>query len=432
LRADHAASFTRPVQQTLWWDAQASDNVRRWPWNRIERQALTDNGVHLHDEDTQLTWLGNAWPRPILAATERCILVIHEDADRHHPILDQVNSCVANLDTYRLGDSALHDKLHAQLEPLKPLVLPGKQRWWQLPAATDIAKRQWESFSSLDSLIYSPYQWLLRYAARIRPGSLTSLSEGSMLKGNLAHRLIEHYFMAHTDIAAIQLTAVSDWVDSNVHTLLQTEGATLLEPGNQAECERFISQLKDALLTLVDHLQQAAVVTVETEIHQTGNFVGGELSGYIDLLVTRTDSTEAVIDIKWGGRDYRRKSLQESNYLQLATYAHFRYSDAGKSLPALSYFIIMDAWMLNLNHDYFPSAESVAPVNEEGWGEFWQRFETSWRWRREQLDKGLVEVTVTGTELTEDSTPDEAGLEMPDASDSFNDYAVLTGWEPGA
>ena len=44
----------------------------------------------------------------------------------------------------------------------------------------------------------------------------------------------------------------------------------------------------------------------------------------------------------------------------------------------------------------------------------------------------MIEITVNGSETTDDSSPGEAGLPMPEHSDTFNDYAVLTGWEDNA
>ena len=60
--------------------------------------------------------------------------------------------------------------------------------------------------------------------------------------------------------------------------------------------------------------------------------------------------------------------------------------------------------------------------------QYWLRLEQTWRWRKAQFDRGLVEVTVSETEMTADSTPGDDCLPIPEASDSFNDYHVLTGW----
>jgi RecB family exonuclease len=428
LRADHAGAFATPIDNVIWWDCQASDHIHRWPWSRTERRALETNGIHLHAKDAQLEWLGRAWLRPILSAKERCTLVLHDDTERHHPVWDQIDSLTEGLPTLQIATSNTAADLGVAHRPMEARALPAKVRWWQLPESMAVPKREAESFSSLDSYIHSPYQWLLRYAARVRPGSLASVNDGNLLKGSLAHRSYEEFFNAHPDIGAINSLGIPAWVDDSIATLLRQEGALLLEAGRQAECERFITQVQESLTTLVEHLQAAAVVKVEMELWQEGLFAGGKLNGSIDVLATRADGQEAVVDIKWGGKSYRRDALRANSYLQLATYAQLRRNNGAKWSAALSYFIVQDAHLLSLNHDFFPNAEIIKPEGEENAAQYWHRFEQSWHWRKDQFDQGLVEVTVADTEPTDDSAPPEDGLEIPEASDTFNDYKVLTGW----
>jgi hypothetical protein len=165
------------------------------------------------------------------------------------------------------------------------------------------------------------------------------------------------------------------------------------------------------------------------ELQQEGLYIGGKLHGSIDLLATTGDGREAVVDIKWGGKNFRRDSLREGSYLQLATYAQLRLAAGAKSFPLLSYFIVSDSHMLNLEHGFFPKAERIAPDTLENPAQYWERFQHTWRWRKEQFDAGLIEVTVEGTAPTDNSLPGEAGLPLPESSDTFNDYRVLTGWE---
>ncbi|MBP6682091.1 MAG: PD-(D/E)XK nuclease family protein [Halioglobus sp.] len=432
LRADHAGAFgslpASAVDNVIWWDCQATDRVQRWPWSRSERAALAANGVQLQSEGEQLEWLGRAWLRPVLAARERCVFILHDDAERHHPTWEQVASLTEGLPMLQIAGADTAAQLGVAQGPLQARSLPPKVRWWQLPPAVTLPQRESESFSSLDAYIHSPYQWLLRYAAGIRPGSLGRVSDGSQLKGSLVHRLYEEYFNAHPAIGGIDPRTIDAWVDACIPGLLQQEGALLLEEGRQAECERFIVQLQESLTTLVEHLQSAGVVSVQMELRQEGLYAGGKLNGSIDLLATRADGTEAVVDIKWGGRKFRREALLDNSYLQLATYAQLRRNNGAASSPALSYFIVMDAHLLSLNHAFFPNAEILKPGREESAAQYWQRLEQTWRWRRAQFDRGLVEVTVTDTEATADSMPGDDGLPMPETSDSFNDYRVLTGW----
>lgn len=443
LRSDHAGAFHNPIDYVIWWDCQAGDRVPRWPWSKTERSALAAAGVTLQTENEQWGWLGQAWLRPILSARHQLLLVLHDDAERHHPIYDQLVSVAEGLQEVSISDPGTLVGLGITPEPLQATRLPSPVRWWQLPADTAIPEREAESYSSLDAGIHSPYQWLLRYSARLRPGSLANVSDGNLLKGNLAHRLYQWFFEAHPTLAATDSQRIIAWVDRELPLLLQQEGALLLTPGRQAECQRFIVQIRESLVALVEHLKAADTKTVSTELWQEGRFVGGPLTGSIDLLAIRADGREAVVDIKWSGRKYRREALLANDYLQLAVYAKLRRDQVGEA-PALSYFIVTDAHMLSLSHSFFPNAEVIQPIasansdtgsdagSEESNAQYWRRIEQSWRWRRTQLDAGRIEVTVAGTEPDALSLSNPDGLHMPETSDRFNDYRALTGWEEGA
>jgi len=73
-----------------------------------------------------------------------------------------------------------------------------------------------------------------------------------------------------------------------------------------------------------------------------------------------------------------------------------------------------------------------APVDEQGAAALWAAFESTWRWRRGQLDQGQIEVTVTGTESDGRSLAPEDGLAIGEHNDRFNEYATLTGWPEDA
>ena len=45
-----------------------------------------------------------------------------------------------------------------------------------------------------------------------------------------------------------------------------------------------------------------------------------------------------------------------------------------------------------------------------------------------QFEQGRVELTVIGTEPTEDSYPSEDALVIPETNDGFNDFKVLMGF----
>lgn len=427
LSFEHAGSVYSPVDTLIWWDCQASDHIKRWPWSTSEITELSQHGLVLQSEDDKLDALGNAWLRPILNVKDKLVIVLNADADRRHPIWDQISSQTSGLLEQDINDPDILNDLQIDLSSIGTKPLPAKTRWWQLPEEQNIEPRAFESFSSLDDFINSPYKRVLNYTAKIREGSLSTINDGNLLKGSLAHRLIENFFIAFPDIQSIDTGIIPSWIDANIVALLQTEGASLLETGRFAELQEFISKIKWSLSVLTEHFKGAKVVSVQTELSQEGQFCGGGLSGYIDIVATHEDGSNAVVDLKWGRKKYKISELYESRYLQLAVYNRLL-----QKAPSLSYFILVDAHMLNLNHDFFKKGENIMPENGEDVTQFWSRFESTWNWRKNQFDGGRVEVTVTGTEPDEESISKNGGLGIPETSDRFSNFGALTGWEPDA
>jgi ATP-dependent helicase/nuclease subunit B len=434
LRAVSPAAFLAPMNTVVWWGCDHARLPANYPWSKAELASLTENGIELLSLNTQLEWQARTWLRPILSATKRLVLVLHDNADGHHPVFDQLLAVAEGWVEERVDRVMREPGLLPvtgglpETRAIQQEDLPKKVRWWQVPKGVAFTPRDQESYSSLDKFLHGPYQWVLNYQARIRSGALFELDDGSRLKGSLAHELFERFFGAHKEIGLINLAEAERWARADVHDLIEKKGTVLLVPGRQSEKEDFIGTVTRALRELVTHLQSADVVKVEMEKEYEGKFVGGGIRGTVDLVATNASGECAIVDIKWGGFEYRRKTLVESRYLQLAIYAQLAHPTL-KQWPTLGYFIVRDARMLVLDSPYFPDAVVEQAENGESLLEFWQRAETTWKWRKQQLESGLVEVTVAGTEPDEDSSPGESGLLMAETFDAFDDYTVLTGWD---
>ncbi|MEH6628624.1 MAG: PD-(D/E)XK nuclease family protein [Motiliproteus sp.] len=434
-KAETPAPVIRSHDVVIWWDCRSSRSLRRRPWFTGEREALAGNGVVLWDENTQLQQQADSWLRPLLAADKQLIIVQHADATQHHPVLDLLEAMTEGITPLSAEQVLLQNTpiciagktLKLSDHEIAQQPLPAKFRWWQLPDDIELPKRDMESYSSLEQFINSPYQWVMNYPARLRSGALVQLNDQNRLKGSLAHRLFELFFIEHSDPSVVVLNTIRTWVRDRMPELLNTQGAVLLMPGRLAECERFIEQTIYALERLTEQLYAADITHVEMEQAQDGAFNGGDLGGSIDLLATNRDGVEGVIDIKWGGYRYRREGMEEGSYLQLATYAKLRRDSAGR-WPALAFYLITDARLLTFDGGFFPKGERVERNPEASTAEYWQRIEHTWQWRREQIDGGRVEVTVGGTEAGNDSQPGEYGVVVPETNDRFSDFAVLTGW----
>jgi len=320
-------------------------------------------------------------------------------------------------------------ELNVNTTALSHQTLPAYKRWWKIQDTKLLDKRDQESYSSLDNFVKYPYQWVLRYKAKLEEGNLAALPAGNTLKGSLVHRLIEDFFAENKDWNKLPIKQVKRWLNAKIPTLLEQEGAVLLGIGQTREREAFSQTADRALHTLVGALKEAKVKKVLVESHESGKFVGGKLTGYIDMLLSNAGDCEIVLDVKWGGYKYRMADLKNNMHLQLAVYAHLR-KQITKSLqwPHQAYFIITDAQILAQDNYAFPKAVTYPMDDGETTQNLWNRFEATWKWRRAQLDKGLIEAAVQGTEPDGNSDPPENGLEFKNDYNPFNDYPVLTGW----
>ncbi len=154
----------------------------------------------------------------------------------------------------------------------------------------------------------------------------------------------------------------------------------------------------------------------------------GELIGSIDLLLKDQSGRDIILDVKWGGGKYREDELRQNIHLQLAVYAWMRKCmTRSAQWPPQAFFIVDDARFLAQDQATFPSATPCPNRDGETTADLWRRFEVTWNWRRDQLDRGLIEMTIEGAEPDEDSEAPEDGMKLEDHADRFNDYLRLDG-----
>jgi len=209
----------------------------------------------------------------------------------------------------------------------------------------------------------------------------------------------------------------------------------LLLPGNLSDNLSLLALAKRSLWELLQQLRAAKVVRARTNVEpEEAPFIGGELMGYIDLLVENQANQSAVIDLKLGGFVPRQEELKTNRQLQLAVYGYLQLHSQ-KSWPEAAFYILGKQQLLTQSDTFFPKANLArVVVSPFGLAHCWQDFEAVWRWRREQLDAGWIEVTTTGLPAEPDpSQPDptpprEHWVHEPEDNNEYNDFDALTGW----
>ncbi|MDA1076094.1 MAG: PD-(D/E)XK nuclease family protein, partial [Proteobacteria bacterium] len=414
--ATSASAIDQRWNTVYWWDMALSRSDLRYPWSARELEDLAANGVELASVDQRLGWRAEQWLKPIVNAVDRLVLVIHDQDKSQHPLMVQIARRFSGLKTLNLdeallqGDSEPLLQAGISVEPIVCLSLPSPRRWWHLPETQSLPERETESYSSLNKLFFSPHQWVLDYAARLRPGRAEDVNDDARLFGSLAHRLFEEFFCTQDTWQTLQPAQMQAWLDHTTPRLIEQEGAVLMEPGRGVERQRIESILGVSLQRLVAHLRRARITSVTAEHHERRPWLDTHIQGDLDLLLTRDDGCELILDAKWGSELYHGEAIAANEQLQLATYAYLRKSATGTNLwPYPAYYIITSGNIVAPDTAMFPDALVFPPDQPVDLAQLWDRAAETYRWRRAQLLNGVIEVNVDGARPTDESVGPAAG-----------------------
>ena len=416
------------ADQVIWWQLQMPRLPSPYPWSRTELSALAAAGVQLPSIEKELQRIAADWCRPILAARQKLTLVLPPPNVDVHPVWPMIRTLITDAPVQSLEIRLDHGGDGMQLIAVSPL--PARRRWWQLPADIALPSRERESFSSLELLLFAPFHWLLKYPAKLRPSNLVELTNEFLLRGNLAHALVEQFYRTPGTISFTD-TEFDHWFDIHFKVLITEQGATLLMPGRSADLAGFRYRLHRAMAELRRHLAVAKVRTAIPEMEVEGNFAGGSLAGFADLILEREDpsgANQAIVDMKWSGLKKYSKKLTDNRHLQLTIYAELLRQKTG-IWPAVAYFILDEARLLAPDDRAFSQARQFQPTDGENAAQLWQRFLKSWAWRRQQLDIGRIEVALESIPEDEESQPPDEAMTMEYLNENYNEYLSLAGWE---
>lgn len=421
----HPGAVVEPAERVIWWQLTMPDLPGRVPWSSTEICALRDAGVTLPAVSDQLDQVAKEWVRPVMATREQLLLVLPPPSEEVHPLWQMICAVVEQPRVMRLEE--LLESGGKVLTAITPVPLAAAKRWWKLPEEITVSLREKESFSSLELLLFNPYQWLLRYPAALYPSRLISVGGDFRILGNLAHGLIERYFL-HPDALTMSDTTFEAWFNKAFAEIIDQEGAILRIPGRGADLESFRFRLHRSMLALREQFSRAGTVKVIPELPVSGQFEGGELAGSADLMLENVCGDRAIVDMKWSGTKKYPEKLKENRHMQLSIYAELLRQEHGMQ-PSVAYYILDRARLFAPNHCFFPSAEQVQSASGENTVELWQRFLNTWRWRVKQIQARHFEVVLERTRPTEESEPPTDGMTIETLSEAYNDYWALAGWE---
>lgn len=424
LVVSHPGAITESVGRVIWSPLMLPVLPGNDPWSTSEISALKKARVELPLASDRLEQITASWLLPVMAAQEQLVLVLPPPEEEVHPLWQMIEAVVEKPQVLSL--ETLLSSSGEALSPVMPLPLPAPKRWWQLPDDVSVSLRPKESFSSLEKLLFNPYHWLLQYPARLQPSRIVSLGEDFRILGNLAHGLVEQYFLRQDALTMLE-AEFKEWFASSFNALVDQKGASLRALGRRSDLEGFRFRLLLAMRNMREQISKAGIVKVVPERDVLGHFAGGELAGSVDLMMENGRSERAIVDMKWSGLKKYPEKLRQNRHLQLVIYAELLRQENG-SWPSVGYYILDQARLFAPDDRIFPDADVVSPTDGENTAQLWQRFLATWRWRVEQIQAGQFEVALDAISASETSEPPEDAMVMEALNEAYNDYRTLAGW----
>lgn len=428
-------ALTAPVRDLIWWNfTQNEPDYFFSRWYEQERSYLSTLNIQLSGPADQNALLGFQRRHPIWMTRHRLILVIPEIAEGEamlpHPLLGDLEACFGHLDAITASEEnqllARYFELPKKVQiPFRRLGKPAPFLHLQHPEKLN--ERAEETFTSLESLLYYPYQWLFRHHIRLRKSSILSIVKDSTLQGNLAHRFFQNLLLI-PDLSSWNKGQLDAWIEREAERLLHREGAVLLMYGKEAERKRFLKRLKFAAWSLVNLLQNNDWSVEATELPLEGSFANIQLNARADLVLAR-GSERTVLDLKWRGGLRRELMIKNEEDLQLALYAHLLPLSTNDIHTA--YFIMENGRLLARDRlafkDITPISPDLNPIEVRT--RILQKMEATLQWRLKQIQQGKVEIRCAATisHLEDHYAEDDllALLELKREDAPFDDYRTL-------
>ncbi|MBX2929231.1 MAG: PD-(D/E)XK nuclease family protein [Saprospiraceae bacterium] len=430
-------ALINPAEELLWWNfIQKEPDHFFSRWYKPELDWLASKGLYLEgpaQQNDRLLWQRR---RPVLAAQKRLVLLLPQTTDGEdappHPLFGDLSAAFSNLDriTFNVDSGVGRAHWGAFFDLPETVTLERRQLgrprpFLHLHLHRQLEAREKETFTSLETLLYYPYQWVFRHKIKLVKSSILSLVKDEALMGNLAHRFFERLF--EQDTAQWTRQDLDRWVEQESETLLAREGAVLLLYGREPERIGFLNRVKQSAWSLMHLIRQNGWEVESTEQPIEGAFEGTALHGRADLVLKRGDE-RAVLDLKWRGIGYREDSIRNEADLQLVLYSKLTSGDGAWAHTA--FFIMEKARLLARNNEAFKEIAPIRPgsdhteINER----ILLRMQQTYRWRIEQLRQGNIEVRCKQTQAELEEL--YAGqlldlLEMKGEDARYDDYRVL-------
>ena len=268
---------------------------------------------------------------------------------------------------------------------------------------TDLVRwKKHESPTSVEKLMQNPLDYTLENIAYISDNGQSNLSNIAMTKGNVAHAVIQHLFYIPGELQSGYAAAIRERVTANYKAVfdkaVETKGAVLLLQENAIERRQLFEQLRECIDHLIDIIDKDHLHVVACEKHLDGETFGHPneetpaMHGFADMILARENGQHIIFDFKWtSSKNYYQGLLKKNRSSQLAIYAELLGELTGEHSLPTAYFL-MPLGRLFSTEDFKSYWTTKVKVDEECEGDIISKIVASYRYRREEIMKGRIEM----------------------------------------
>lgn len=387
---EHPAALVDPVDWAVWVDCVEMPDLH-YDFEFLgpdERKGLERQGVRVWTRTEEMRVELELIRRGV-GQVRRELILITPESDRgtrleEHPIVDDLRG--EKLEPFPVET----DTVPVELPPLCRKVPEFRI------TAGKIAPRETESATSLELLIQRPFDYVMQYAARLRPGGVRELDELNLIEGRVAHRTLElvvRQTAGDRNAMAGILVRREDF-DRHFLEAVRECGLGLLLARHAIERKALQERLHNALSALMQILPRydLRVEGVEQEASAPLLDAGKPLlTARVDLLLRNRTGDPVIFDLKWSRSEKRYEALiREGRDLQLRVYDHAVSCSLGRPVAATGYFLLKRGQLLSAN---LPALQGyVKQVNApRTTAEALARIRAGYERRYQEFREGLIE-----------------------------------------
>lgn len=375
--------------------------------NLKEKQALTEAGCYLWNEDKETELYNKLYLIPVLRCRKRLTAIEVKRREmkmtNRHPLRIRLERTFENL-----GFESIYRESTLPQEYLKKeaLVINDNMKTEiRIKNADKMKFPDHESSTSLDLLIQHPYDYVMQTLGKFRNGTSYQLDANnlSLTKGNVAHAVIQGLFTKND----FDLDKLESKFDTEFEGFLKEciagYGAVLLMKENRTEHLLFRKQLYDSIRALMDIIKSCnlKVEGCESEIIGDIGFDKGTLiKGFLDMTLSDSNGDQVIFDFKWSRIKKYTEKLKGNRAMQLAIYEALLSAEKDKNVAVKGYFIMPDHVLLTTNENF--KGTDVRFIKPTEISPLLPKIKASYSYRRTQLEGGLIE-TADGCKMSTDA-----------------------------